>query len=209
MSIELITIFIIIAFIGLLILGLPLAFITGGTGVMLCLILWGPDALMLVVSRVFGLMGSYIFVAVPLFVFMGTMLQQSGVIDDLFKMLHLWLGPLRGGLASSTVLASTAMAAMTGIIGAPIVTMGLIALPELFRRNYHKNISLGGIMAGGCLGILIPPQHNVHRLWHDGRSIGGEIVYGGCPPWTSSCLFLHWLHNYQVLYESRAWSSVA
>lgn len=158
MSIELITLLMLISFGVLLVLGLPLAFITGGTAVAFSLIIWGPDVLLLVVTRVFGLMGNYIFVSVPMFIFMGTMLKESGVVDDLFNAAHVWLGSLRGGLASATVLVSSIMAAMTGIIGATIVTMGLVALPSMLKRHYNKNIVLGSIMAGGSLGTLIPPS---------------------------------------------------
>jgi tripartite ATP-independent transporter DctM subunit len=157
-SIELVTLLGLSSFIVLLVLGLPLAFVTGGTGIMLALILWGPDVLMLIVMRVFELMGSFIFVAVPMFVFMGGVLKESGVIEDVFEALHLWFGSLRGGLASITVLTCTLMATATGIIGASIVTMGLIALPGMLKRRYDKKIATGCIMAGGCLGILIPPS---------------------------------------------------
>lgn len=158
MSIELVSLLILGSFVLFLILGLPLAFITGGIATVLTLILWGPGALFLIVTRVFALMCSYVLVAVPMFVFMGTMLKEAGVMDEAFAALRLWLGPLRGGLASTVVLASTVMAAITGIIAAAIVTMGIMALPVMLKHGYHKDMALGSIMAGGSLGILIPPS---------------------------------------------------
>jgi tripartite ATP-independent transporter DctM subunit len=146
------------AFVMLLALGLPLAFITGSIAVVFTLILWDPGALVLIVSRVFVLMSSYVLVAVPMFVFMGTMLKESGVIEETFRAVRLWLGGLRGGLASTVVIASTIMAAVSGIIAAAIVTFGIIALPAMLKYRYHKDIALGSIIGGGSLGVLIPPS---------------------------------------------------
>jgi len=157
-SIELITLLMFGSLVVLLATGLPIAFVTGGLAVVLTFFLVGPAALHLVVARIFGLMSDYILVAIPMFIFMASILERSGIINDLYEAMYQWMGSLRGGLAIGTVAICTILAAMVGIIGAAVVAMGLIALPVMLKRNYHKDIALGCIMAGGTLGILIPPS---------------------------------------------------
>ena len=89
---------------------------------------------------------------------MASMLERAGLIEEMFDVVYKWMGGLRGGLAAATIVASTILAAMVGVIGAAVVTMGIIALPAMLRRNYDHKIALGSIMAGGTLGILIPPS---------------------------------------------------
>jgi tripartite ATP-independent transporter DctM subunit len=96
--------------------------------------------------------------AIPLFVFMAILLEKSGVANDLYDMMHEWWGGLRGGLAIGTVLICVIFAAMSGISGAAVVTMGTIALPKMLERGYDKKLALGAINAGGGWGILIPPS---------------------------------------------------
>ncbi len=158
MDIQLITILMFGSLFFLLGLGLPVAFASGTVGIVFTVILQGPAALNLVPTRIFGLMVQYLLAAVPLFIFMACILEQSGVIDDLYEMVYHWVGFLRGGLAAATVLACTMMAAMVGVIGASEVTMGVIALPQMLKRGYNKFIACGSILAGGTLGILIPPS---------------------------------------------------
>ena len=143
----------------LLALGLPLVFVTGSLGV-LFIYLVGQDTLVLniIPSRIFPLMTSYDLSAIPLFIFMASMLERAGLIDEMFDVIYKWMGGFPGGLAAATIVASTILAAMVGVIGAAVVTMGLIALPAMLRRNYDPKIALGSIMAGGTLGILIPPS---------------------------------------------------
>lgn len=158
MDIELLTIFMFGALVLLLVLGLPFAFATGGTAVIFLIYLWGPPALMLIVMRVWDLMGSFILVAVPMFIFMGAVLERSGIAAALYEAIYQWMGRLRGGLAMATVVVCAILAAMVGIVGAGVVTMGIIALPEMLKRRYHKGMPLGSICAGGALGYLIPPS---------------------------------------------------
>jgi tripartite ATP-independent transporter DctM subunit len=101
---------------------------------------------------------NYTFLAVPLFIFMGLMLERSGVSERLFSAIYLWMGPVRGGLAIASVLLGTILAAAVGIIGASVVMLGLIALPAMHSRGYKKELACGSICAGGTLGILIPPS---------------------------------------------------
>ena len=139
-------------------LGLPICFSTGAVGVVFTAMLLGPDAVAIVPTRIFGLMNNYLLGAIPLFIVMACILERAGLIADIYTMIHQWLGWLKGGVASATVVACTMIACMVGIIGASEVTMGVIALPEMLRRKYDKHIALGSILAGGTLGILIPPS---------------------------------------------------
>ncbi len=182
MSIELITLLIVATFVILLVAGLPLAWTMGATAVIFTLILFGPSVMVMPVSRVFRLMLNYVLVACPLFIFMATILQQSGVADDLFKAVHVWSGNFRGGLAIGTIISCTLMAAMVGIIGAEIVTFGLIALPGMLDRKYDYRIALGSICAGGGMATLIPPSvvFIVYAMMA-GASVG-ELFIGGIFP---------------------------
>ncbi|MEO1331444.1 MAG: TRAP transporter large permease subunit [Pseudomonadota bacterium] len=143
----------------LLMAGLPLAFVTGGLAcVFLFLIGDSWQILNIVPSRIFPLMTDYQLSAIPLFIFMAAMLERAGIINEMFDVIYKLLGGIRGGLASATIIASTILAAMVGVIGAAVVTMGIIALPAMLRRQYDTKIAMGSIMAGGTLGILIPPS---------------------------------------------------
>ncbi|WP_236736910.1 TRAP transporter large permease [Palleronia pelagia] len=142
----------------LLMAGLPLAFVTGGLACVFLFILGDANALNIVPSRIFPLMTNYQLSAIPLFIFMASMLERAGIINDMFDVIYKLLGGVKGGLAAATVLASTILAAMVGVIGAAVVTMGIIALPAMLSRGYDPKIAMGSIMAGGTLGILIPPS---------------------------------------------------
>ncbi len=158
LSIEWITILMFGSMLILMFLGLPIAFSTGSVGVIFTALLMGPDAIAIIPTRMFGLMNNYLLGAIPLFIVMACILERAGLISDIYNMIHQWLGWLKGGVASATVVACTLIACMVGIIGASEVTMGVIALPEMLRRKYNKYIALGSILAGGTLGILIPPS---------------------------------------------------
>ena len=158
MSIELITVLMFSSFMVLLFSGLPLVFTLSSLGLIFTYFLWGPNALYMVASATSGVMSEHVYVAIPLFIFMAFILQQSGVAEDLYTAMHHWAGPLRGGLAMGTVAICTLMAAMTGVVATATATMGIIALPAMLKRGYSKDIALGCIAAGGTLGILIPPS---------------------------------------------------
>jgi len=142
----------------LLMAGLPLAFVTGGLACVFLFILGDAQTLNIVPSRIFPLMTNYQLSAIPLFIFLAAMLERAGIINEMFDVIYKLLGGLRGGLASATIIASTILAAMVGVIGAAVVTMGIIALPAMLKRHYNPKIAMGSIMAGGTLGILIPPS---------------------------------------------------
>ncbi|WP_339779520.1 TRAP transporter large permease subunit [uncultured Marinobacter sp.] len=141
-----------------LMMGLPLAFVTGGLGVLFVYLVGDAMMLNIVPSRIFPMMTNSDLAAIPLFIFMASMLERAGLIEEMFSVVYKWMGGLSGGLATATILASTLLAAMVGVIGAAVVTMGIIALPAMLKRGYDHKIAIGSIMAGGTLGILIPPS---------------------------------------------------
>ncbi|NQU72970.1 MAG: TRAP transporter large permease subunit, partial [Rhodospirillales bacterium] len=142
----------------LLMAGLPLAFVTGGLGCIFLFVFGDLSALNILPSRIFPFMTDYQLSAIPLFIFMAAMLERAGLIEELFDVVYKLLGGLRGGLASATIIASTILAAMVGVIGAAEVTMGILALPAMLKRGYDPKLACGSILAGGTLGILIPPS---------------------------------------------------
>ncbi|MGE0717303.1 MAG: TRAP transporter large permease subunit, partial [Alphaproteobacteria bacterium] len=158
MSVELITILMFGGMIALLLLGLPLAFVTGIIAVTFGLGLFGLPSLLLISSRIYSFMNEYVLVSVPMFILMASVMERSGVARDLFRAMHVWAGGLRGGLAVQTTVAATVMAAMTGIIGGEIVLLGLVALPQMLRLGYDRKLAIGTICAGGSLGSMIPPS---------------------------------------------------
>ncbi|MBI5966695.1 MAG: TRAP transporter large permease subunit, partial [Deltaproteobacteria bacterium] len=191
MSIEVITLLLFGGLILLLALGLPLAFVLGGVGMVGCYFLWGSKGLFVAAAQAYGAMGKFTLLAIPLFIFMAMILERAGVADDLYTMMHRWMGPLRGGLAIGTVLICTIFAAMSGISGAATVSMGLIALPAMLKRNYDKIIAMGCISGGGALGILIPPS--VPMILYatlTGESVGGLFAGGVFPGLLLSALFI-------------------
>jgi tripartite ATP-independent transporter DctM subunit len=157
MSIELITVVMFGGLILFLLAGAPIAFVCGSMAVIITMLVLGPDAFYLVVSRVWSEMTEFSLAAIPLFIFMANVLERSGVGERLFGAIHVWTGWIPGSLAVSTILATTILAAMVGIVGAGEVLMGLIALPAMLNRGYSKSLALGCILAGGGLGQLIPP----------------------------------------------------
>ena len=158
MSIGLLTLLFFGSLLLFLALGLPLAFVLGGVSVIFLYFTWGIKSFYMVASQVWGSMNSFTLVAIPLFVLMAMLLEKTGVAQALYRMMHLWWGGVRGGLAIGTVAICTIFAAMVGISGAAVVTMGTIALPAMLERGYDRRMAIGCISAGGGLGILIPPS---------------------------------------------------
>lgn len=158
MSIEMITVLLLGSLFLLVFTGLPLAFSLGSVGIIFSYIFLGPEFLFIVASRARSTMFIYVMIAVPLFMFMASILDKSGLADDLYDALSIWMGPIRGGLAMGTIVLCTVMAAMSGVSAAAVLTMGVIALPAMLKRGYDKSIALGSITAGGALGQLIPPS---------------------------------------------------
>lgn len=138
--------------------GFPLAFVLLGTGMGFGMLGWGSPVFNQMASRTYGIMANDALVAVPLFIFMGYMMERSGIADGLFDTLQQLLGPLKGSLALATVVLGTILAATTGIVGASVTMMGLLTLPPMLKRGYDIPLSTGTILAGGTLGILTPPS---------------------------------------------------
>jgi tripartite ATP-independent transporter DctM subunit len=142
----------------LLMLGLPMAFCTGSLAIIFLYLFGTGGVLNMLPSRVFPFMTDYQLSAVPLFIFMAAVLEKAGIIEELFDVIYKWLGSVKGGLASAAVVACTILAAMVGVVGATEVTMGMIALPAMLRKGYEPKLACGALLAGGTLGILIPPS---------------------------------------------------
>ncbi|MDD3164397.1 MAG: TRAP transporter large permease subunit [Oscillospiraceae bacterium] len=141
-----------------LVLGQELAFVLGGAGVIIGVIAWGNSALTISMTKMYDQMQSYSMVAIPMFVLMANFLTHSKVADGLFLSIRYLLGPLKGGLGLAVILVSTIFAATTGIVGASVVTMGMLSIPILMKCGYNKPLAAGMVCAGGTLGILIPPS---------------------------------------------------
>ena len=146
-----------------LLLGYSVAFALAGTGLLFAAI--GAytghfDSVFLeaIPNRLFGIMNNEVLIAVPLFVFMGVMLEKSRIAEELLDTMALLFGPMRGGLGISVTLVGMLLAASTGIVGATVVTMGLLSLPTMLRRGYDPSIAAGTICASGTLGQIIPPS---------------------------------------------------
>ena len=142
----------------LLLFGFPVAFTLGGVSFILGYFTFGMDFFNLLPLRIWGVMTNYVLIAVPLFVFMGVMLEKSGLAEQLLETMAMLFGRLRGGLAMSVVVVGALLGASTGIVGATVVTMGLLSLPTMLKRGYRTEVATGTIAASGTLGQIIPPS---------------------------------------------------
>jgi tripartite ATP-independent transporter DctM subunit len=147
----------------LLSLGYPVAFSLGGVAILfgiggIVLGVFDPVFLTAMPQRIFGIMANYTLLAIPYFIFMGSMLEKSGIAENLLETMGILLGRLRGGLALAVVLVGTLLAATTGVVAATVVAMGLISLPIMLRYGYNKQLATGVIAASGTLGQIIPPS---------------------------------------------------
>jgi len=134
------------------------AFTLGGISVLAGILLFDVDFFYLLALRVYGTMQNFVLLAVPLFVFMGIMLEKSGIAEKLLETMALLFGRFKGGLAIAVVIVGAMLAASTGIVGATVVTMGLISLPTMLKNGYGPRISTGVIASSGTLGQIIPPS---------------------------------------------------
>ena len=119
---------------------------------------FGSGPLNILAQRLYGIMTNYVLISVPLFIFMATLLERSGIARDMYSTLNIWMNRTRGGVAVVTALMAVVMAAMSGIIGGEVVLLGLIALPQMLRLGYDQNLAVGTICASGSLGTMIPPS---------------------------------------------------
>jgi len=160
-----------LTFIALLFTGFPVAWVLAGVGIAFSGIAWITDNVMgwtmtgldyntlgLLVSRIYGIMTNWVLIALPMFIFMGLMLDKSGIAQKMMHSMQKLFGNIRGGLAITVALIGIILAASTGIIGASVVLLGVMSIPIMLKQNYYKPLALGTVAASGCLGILIPPS---------------------------------------------------
>lgn len=163
-------------------IGAPIAIALGGLTVGMIYGFWSPNALSMLPIKAFSSASSFEYLGIPLFIFMAAMLQRSQIADDLYEAMYRFFSGVRGGLAIGTVAICTIFAAMAGISGAATISMGLLALPAMLARNYHKGIALGCIAAGGSLGILIPPSVTMIIYGLVAGTSIGKLYAGGILP---------------------------
>lgn len=142
----------------LLVTGMPLAIVTLLVALIFALGWFGPMAVPIVTTRIYSFLTQYVFVSVPMFVLMASVLDRSGIARDLFDAMRLFAGRIRGGVGVQTLLVAVVLAAMSGIIGGEIVLLGLLALPQMLRLGYDRHLAIGIVCAGGALGTMIPPS---------------------------------------------------
>lgn len=142
----------------LILFGYPVALTLGGISVIAGIIFFDIDFFYLLSLRIYGIMNNFVLLAVPLFIFMGITLEKSGVAEKLLETMALMFGKIKGGLAISVIVVGAMLAASTGIVGATVVTMGLISLPTMLKRGYNPSLATGVIASSGTLGQIIPPS---------------------------------------------------
>ena len=155
---EIIAILLFISILVLILYGYPVAFTLGGISIIYALCFLDPSSFSALPPRIMGVMSNYVLIAVPLFIFMGIMLEKSGLAESLLETMAMLFGTFPGGLAISVVIVGALLAASTGIVGATVVTMGLISLPTMLKRGYKPELATGVIASAGTLGQIIPPS---------------------------------------------------
>lgn len=178
----------------LLLLGYPVSFTLGGVSILFGLLTFGFNFFNLLPLRIWGIMTNYVLLAVPLFIFMGVMLEKSGLAEELLETMALLFGKLRGGLAISVVVVGALLAASTGIVGATVVTMGLLSLPTMLKRGYDIPLATGTISASGTLGQIIPPSIVLILLGSIMNVSVGDMFMGAViPGGVLVILYLAWI----------------
>jgi len=155
---EILAILMLVAFFGLLMAGVPVALTLATSGFVFGFLGFGTGLFNLLPARIYGVVANYQWLAIPLFVFMGVMLEKSRLAEDLLDVVGHLAGRLRGGMAIGIIGVGVLMGATTGIVGATVITLGLLTLPTLLRRGYDPGIACGAICASGTLGQIIPPS---------------------------------------------------
>lgn len=167
MDIGTISLILLVGMLVLLAIGMPLGFASAILAVAVLVMKFPPEVLFrdfgsgplnILAQRIYGLLTDYVLISIPLFIFMASLLERSGIAKDMYTSLNVWLSRTRGGIAIVTSIMAVVMAAMSGIIGGEVVLLGLIALPQMLRLGYNKNLAIGTICASGSLGTMIPPS---------------------------------------------------
>lgn len=155
---EIIAIILFVSILLMILYGFPVAFTLGGISMLYAICFLDPASLAALPPRVMGVVTNYVLIAVPLFVYMGIMLEKSGLAESMLETISMLFGKLKGGLAISVVIVGALLAASTGIVGATVITMGLISLPTMLKRGYAPSLASGTIASSGTLGQIIPPS---------------------------------------------------
>lgn len=158
MTIELISIILLFGVFGLMAVGVPLAFAAGSLAILVAYAKFGTPVIALAHKTVYGLATEYTLLSVPMFILMASLLERSRLAPDLYDALNSVVGRVRGGIGIVTLAISVLLAAISGIIGGEIVLLGLVALPQMLRLGYDRNLAIGIVCAGGSLGTMIPPS---------------------------------------------------
>lgn len=178
----------------LLLLGYPVSFTLGGVSLLFGLFTFGMNFFNFLPLRIWGIMTNYVLIAVPLFVYMGVMLEKSGLAEELLETMALLFGKMKGGLAISVVVVGAMLGASTGIVGATVVTMGLLSLPTMIKRGYGPELATGTISASGTLGQIIPPSIVLVLLGSILNVSVGDMFIGAVIPGTILVLlYLVWI----------------
>jgi len=157
-SIELLTLILFASIFLLLAAGLPIAFALGAVAVVFAVTLWGPDHLSIIASAAYSSLTNVNLVAIPLFIFLGWIFKFSGIGDDLFETVYIWLGRVPGGLAIGCLIISVLLGAICGDLAAAIFLLATVALSPMLERGYDKHLAIGCVTVGGLLGLIIPPS---------------------------------------------------
>ena len=166
----------------LMLMGLPITFCLGSVGVLATIMLWNTRALNVVYFSLMGVSSSIVLTAVPLFIFMGFMFHYSGVASDMFDTIYKWAGGVNGALGAGTVLICAIIAAMIGISGPTVLSLGVLVVPAMIARGYDKKLAMGTVMSGGALGFLIPPSLMMIMFGFLGDVSVGKLFAAGIIP---------------------------
>lgn len=165
-----------------LMLGHPIAFVLGGVATLFAFVGWGPDALFIFAGRIFDASTNHILIAIINFILMATFLGKSGISERIFRSMMYMFGPMNGAIALASIVWCALEAACTGVIGASVVSMTILALPVMLKYNYDKDISCGSIAAGGSLSILIPPSIMLVMMSDQSGISVGKLFAGALVP---------------------------
>lgn len=178
--------------------GIPISFSLLAVALVFGTALWGAGGVSLAISAAWGTMNNFTLIAIPLFILMALVLQKARVVEDLYDAFYKWSGPLRGGLAVATILVGAMLGAVSGVVAAGVIGLGLIGLPQMLKHGYNRKISIGSVMSGGTLGQLIPPSTNMVVYGAvTGVSIGGLFAGG-----ITCGLFLAFIYSLYILLRS-------
>jgi len=194
LSIELTTLIIWGGFLLLMAIGTPISFAMLVTGVLGYIFFVGAKGLSITSSITYNVMTMDLYLAIPLFIFMAAIFQASGLSSLLYEIMYKWMSGVRGGLAIGTILVATLIGAMTGLAGTATVTLGMLAYPEMEKRGYNKIISIGPIIAGGALGLIIPPSITMILVGSmSGLSVGKLFMAGVMPGLLAAIVFITYI----------------